>query len=39
MDEYYINLEHDVENVCVICFDIFSDKNSTFFKNLVDKIG
>jgi hypothetical protein len=26
--EYYINLEHDVENVCVICFDIFSDKNS-----------
>ena len=28
MDEYYINLEHDVENECVICFDIFSDKNS-----------
>ena len=27
-NEYYINLEHDVENVCVICFDIFSDKNS-----------
>ena len=27
MDDYYKKMENDEEYMCLICFDIFSDKN------------
>ena len=31
-NDYYIKLERDKENICVICFDIFSEKNNGFVR-------
>ena len=31
-NDYYIKLEDNLENVCLICFDIFSDKNNGFVR-------